>query len=228
MIRLILTAFVSILTLSLPVFLGGCSSVEPKTTGDKAFAVEFLDFKYSKVPLVHQTEQESCGAAALASVIQYWSDDSGVTVTEPQLISDYPAYSKEGYPLLQLREIALDKDLLAFGVTLDKNPLNQLLEHVGKGRPVITAMTLPKGRYFSKDLPLIETFDRRAIMGPGDRWKNHYVVVMGSSSGELLLMDPQYGYVSIGKGDFMEYWKQQGYSALIVSAKPQGVQVAKN
>lgn len=219
------TLIVVFVGLLMALSLTGCSS-GPKLASDKSFAVEFLDFKYSKVPLVNQTEQSSCGAAALTSVIQYWTEAKDVT--EPQLIASYPPQSKEGYPLLQLRQIALDQDLLAFGVTLDRDPLNQLSEHLEKGRPVITALTLPRGRYFGDNLPVIETFDRRAIAGFGERWKNHYVVVMGQSSRDFMLMDPQYGYVSVGKGDFLEYWKRQGYSALILSAKPQGVQVAGN
>jgi len=221
--KLNLLGYMFILPLAL--ILSGCSS-GPQLASDKSFAVEFLDFKYSKVPLVNQSEQRSCGAAALTSVIQYWTETG--EVTESQLLASYPPESKEGYPLLQLRQMALDQDLLAFGVTLDRDPLTQLSEHLEKGRPVITALTLPRGRYFGDNLPVIETFDRRAIAGFGERWKNHYVVVMGQSSRDYMLMDPQYGYVSLGKGDFLEYWKRQGYSALIVSAKPKGVQVAGN
>jgi predicted double-glycine peptidase len=199
----------------------GCATSSPDSTGDHEFAVRYADYTYCDVPQTKQSAQRSCGAAALNSVIHYWNPDS--TATEPGLIKTYPAESKQGYPLLQLKKIAEAEGLLSFALGMDQDPLGQVIAHVSEGRPVIAALELPKGRYFETNVPVIETTDRRTVTGLGDKTKAHYVVVMGTSRDRVLLMDPQYGYVDISQGDFVGFWKAMGYPALVCSEKPSGL-----
>lgn len=200
----------------------GCATSSPDSTSDAAFAARYADFTYCEVPQIKQSSQKSCGAAAMTSVIKYWNAES--TVTEPALIKNHPPESKQGYPLLQLKDVAEAEGLLAFALGMDREPLGQVLEHVAAGRPVIAALELPKGRYFGDAVPVIETIDRRTVTGLGDKTKAHYVVVMGASADRVLLMDPQYGYVDISQAEFTLFWKAMGYPALVCSAKPAGLQ----
>jgi predicted double-glycine peptidase len=200
----------------------GCATSSPESTEEAEFATRYADFTYCEVPRIRQSAQKSCGAAALTSVIHYWRADS--QVTEPGLIKAYPADSKHGYPLLQLKEVAEAEGLLAFALGMDREPLAQVIEHVAAGRPVIAALELPKGRYFQNTVPVIETTDRRTVTGLGDKIKAHYVVVMGTSRDRVLLMDPQYGYVDISQAEFNLFWKAMAYPALVCSEKPAGLQ----
>jgi predicted double-glycine peptidase len=207
-------------------WLTGCassSSSSSTTKDDRAFASRFSAFHYCKAPEIEQSTQRSCGAAALASVIQYWREDG--TPKEKHLVATYPPQSEVGYPMTQLKDIATREHVLAFAVTLHADPMKQLSQEVRKGRPVITALELPKGRYFGGQIPLIETLDRRTVTGLGESWKSHYVVVMGDSMDNVLVMDPQYGYVTLSKTQFEQFWKKKGYAALVCSAMPSGVQV---
>lgn len=203
-------------------FSAGCATSSPDSPADADFSKRYAGFDYCEVPLTKQTSQKSCGAAALASVIRYW--DPGSSVTEPGLLQGHPPSSKQGYPLLQLKEVAESEGLLAFALGMEREPLKQVLEHLAAGRPVIAALELPKGRYFGETVPVIETVDRRTVTGLGEKTKAHYVVVMGSSASRVLLMDPQYGYVDIDRGEFVQFWKAMGYPALVCSERPAGLQ----
>jgi predicted double-glycine peptidase len=200
-------------TLALPGI--GCAV---KTTHSDAFKEKYKGFRYCSVDAVKQSEQLSCGAAALTSVLNYWKEDEQPAFDEKELIRDNPARSDEGYPLLQLREMALDRGFAAFAVTLNEDPWKQLFEHVDAGRPVIAAIDCPRGRYFGKKVPLVETLDRRAVMSTGNEWKSHYVVVMGRNYSDVLFMDPEYGIVRTRRGDFLSFWRRQNYAALICSS----------
>lgn len=197
---------------------GGLAGCAVKTTDSDKFKDNHKGFRYCSVDAVKQSKQLSCGAAALTCVLNYWREDGQPAYEEKDLIEGNPARSEEGYPMLQLREMALDHGLVAFAVTLDEDPWSQLLEHLDAGRPVITAIECPRGRYFGKSIPLVETLDRRAIMSTGNEWKSHYVVVMGRNYRDVLFMDPEYGIVRTDRDDFMAFWRRQDYAALICSS----------
>lgn len=196
----------------------GASGCRVTSTDSDAFKDNFKGFRYCSVDAVKQSEQLSCGAAALTCVLNYWKEDDQPAFTEADLIADNPPRSDEGYPLLQLREMAIERGFPAFAVSLDKDPWKQLFEHVDAGRPVITAIDCPRGRYFGKKVPLVETLDRRAVMSTGNEWKSHYVVVIGRNYRDVLFMDPEYGIVRTHREDFLAFWRRQDYAALICSS----------
>jgi len=196
-----------------------CSSAR-KSTEQKSFKKRYKNYRYCDLTAVKQSTQTSCGVAALTSVLNYWKHENQPELTEKELAAQYPAKSSEGYPILQLREIALRNGVAAFAVTLDENPWRQLTEHVDKGRPVITAVRLPRGRYFGKTIPLLETLDRRTLMSTGNEWKSHYIVVIGRSYKDVVFMDPEHGIVHTNRDAFMNFWRQEKYAALICSALP--------
>lgn len=206
--------------------LAGCATgpAIPFLGGKASLSEKFGDFEYCKVPVVKQNSNHSCGMAALVSLLQYWKEDS--SVSEKVLRKRYPPQSEMGYPMAQLKEIGTQEGLLAFAVTMNRDPMGQLMDHLGKGRPVLVAAKVPKGRYFGDKLPLVETLDRRVLSGLGDAMKHHYLVAMGMSAQEILLMDPQYGHVRTSRTQFEQFWKEMGYAALVTSAMPKGVKVA--
>ena len=109
--------------------LGGCVTT-PKQTEGRAFESRYEGFQYCGIDAVRQSRQASCGAAALTSVLNYWKEEEGVRYTEPELIKKYPAKSSEGYPILQLREMAMYEGIAAFALTMDTNSWEQLSDHV--------------------------------------------------------------------------------------------------
>lgn len=197
-----------------------CSSSR-KSTESKRFKKRYSNYRYCELDAVKQSSQTSCGAAALTSVLNYWKNDDQPEVNEKNLVAQYPPRSSEGYPILQLREIALENGVAAFAVTFDDDPWKRLVEHVDKGRPVITAVRLPRGRYFGKTLPLVETLDRRTLWATGKEWKSHYVVVIGRNYKDVIFMNPEYGIVHTNRDAFMNFWRHEKYAALVCSALPE-------
>ncbi len=196
--------------------LTGCITTA-KSTGGKSFDKRYSAFQYCKVDAVSQSKQKSCGAAALTSVLNYWKPDNAPAFQEKALLAKYPYRGEEGYPLLQLREMSLKEGYAAFALTMSNDPMRTLTNHVSAGRPVIVACRLPRGKYFGKNIPLIETLDRRALWASGDEWKQHYLVVIGHSYSEILVMDPQYGIVRLPRDQFLHFWKGEKYAALLIS-----------
>ena len=197
--------------------LGGCVTT-PKATSDRSFKKRYQGFQYCSVAAVRQSTQLSCGAAALVAVLNYWQDESKPGFSEKDIVRRHPARSTEGYPILQLREIAIQEGFAAFALTMDGDPWKQLGDQIDSGRPVICAVQLPRGRYYGKSIPLVETLDRRAVMTTGNEWMSHYVVVMGRTHKEVLLMDPKYGIVRIGRDEFLHFWRLEKYASLVCSS----------
>ncbi len=198
--------------------LTGCLTT-PKSTEGRNFQARYRGFNYCGVKAVKQSRQLSCGAAALTAVLNYWIEDDPARqpFEEKNLIAKYPAKSPEGYPILQLREMAIQEGFAAFALTMDRDPWNQLGEQIDNGRPVICAVNLPRGKYFGGSLPLVETLDRRTVMTTGNEWKSHYVVAMGRTNDEILLMDPEYGIVRIGRDQFLHFWGLENHASLVCS-----------
>lgn len=207
------------LTAVLLPLLAGCMLFSPKNTSKRKFGSRFKDFRYCSVTVTKQSKQKSCGAAALTGVLNYWKEDDQPDYIEKNLLKKYPPRSREGYPILQLREMAVSEGLAAFAVTLDKDPWQQLGKFVDRGQPVICAVLLPRGRYYGKSIPLVETLDRRTVMSTGSESLSHYVVVIGRNYKEVLLMDPKYGYVRVQRDAFLNFWRLEEYAALICSSR---------
>lgn len=195
-------------------------STPKRSTEQRGFQKRYQAYRYCDFTRVKQSSQISCGAAALTAVLNYWKSNDRPDFNEKALVAQNPPQSPEGYPILQLRKMALENGVAAFAVTLDENPWKQLVGHVDKGRPVITAVRLPRGRYFGKTIPLVETLDRRTLMTTGSEWKSHYVVVIGRNYNNVILMDPDFGLVHTSRDAFLDFWRQEGYAALICSALP--------
>ena len=176
------------------------------------------EFRYCPLDSVRQPSAKSCGIAALTAVMNYWDIEGEVGALEKK----YPADSDNGYPLLQLRRIATKEGLIAFALTMKERPLDQISEQLENGRPIITPVLLPRGRYFGRDFPVVGRLDATTVNPDkqlvGGTHKHHYVVVFGQSDDKLLLMDPAYGIVQVPKSEFTHYWAEEKYAALLCSS----------
>ena len=81
-------------------------SITRKSTEQKRFKKRYQNFRYCELTTVKQSSQISCGVAALTSVLNYWKSEGQPEFNEKALVAQYPARSTEGYPILQLREMA--------------------------------------------------------------------------------------------------------------------------
>ncbi|MGK0187658.1 MAG: ABC-type bacteriocin/lantibiotic exporter with double-glycine peptidase domain [Verrucomicrobiales bacterium] len=205
-----------VITLLAACSLTGCAGLgSMKTTTGTAFERRYgKDFSYVEVDAVRQISERSCGAAALACVLQYWEKP----VSAQELVERYPMQGSIGYPILQLRSMAQKEGLLAFAQTIGEQPVEKLNAQLNKGRPVIIAVECPYGRYFGKPVPVIESFDSRSVWNVGQRWKAHYLVVCGVSEDEYLVMDPAYGIVRVAKLQLLEFWSRTRHAALVCAS----------
>jgi ABC-type bacteriocin/lantibiotic exporter with double-glycine peptidase domain len=190
-----------------------CASVE-RTSRGESFASQYADFTYVELDAVRQSTQSACGAAALSALLNYW----GKPVDQARLLALYPSVAKGGYPMIQLREMAKAQGLKAFVVSMKEHPGASLRAHLAKGRPLLLAVECPKGRYFGRPLPVIESFDSETVTPLGAKYKQHYLLVIGYSPAEWLVMDPAHGIVRVQKQDLMRFWRRMHYAAMVSSA----------
>jgi hypothetical protein len=130
----------------------------------------------------------------------------------------------------QLRSIAEDEGLLAFAVSMrgsEGPPQRQLDSHLARGRPVIIAVYCPQGRYFGREVPVLGTLDARSLRpfglvptATGREKKHHYVVVIGQDPTRYLVMDPAYGIGAVSRQSLVDWWRDEGYAALVCSPRP--------
>jgi ABC-type bacteriocin/lantibiotic exporter with double-glycine peptidase domain len=189
--------------------LSGCGQVLMDTDTPE-FQDRYQAYDYCGIKAVKQTEKNSCGAACLASVADYW----GVDLTEQQIQKAYPKPLKDGYSILELKAIAVSNGLDAYMLAMSEDPLSQLRQQLAKGRPVICAVSFPQSRYFAYDVPVYGPVYRALLWSIGPRL-NHYVVVFGFDSEELLIMDPARGFVTLSSERFESSWSKKEYAALL-------------
>lgn len=199
-----------------------CCTSLPESTQAPSFTKKYGAYTYAEITPVRQSQQKSCGLAALACVLTYWDKP----VTEKALLAKHPVPEKSrGHSLQRLQAIAQEHGLLAFAVGMNTGPEppeQQLSSHIAKGRPIIVALYCPQGRYFGDPVPIIETWDASTFRplglvptADGRAYKHHYVVVFGENAQRYLLMDPAYGIVSVDKRSFLKWWKDEGYASLV-------------
>ncbi|MHC4291849.1 MAG: cysteine peptidase family C39 domain-containing protein [Planctomycetota bacterium] len=196
--------------------LSGCSSAL-QDTADPAFKERYGAYDYCGIKAVRQTEKNSCGAACLASVADYW----GVDVTESQILAAYPKAPKRGYTLLELKAISICNGLDAYMLSMADDPLTQLREQLSKGRPLICAVSLPQLRYFAYDVPVYNLLSQTMVWSIGPRL-NHYIVVFGMDAEDILVMDPVRGFVRLSHKRFESAWSEKKYAVLVCGGKKEG------
>lgn len=136
------------------------------------------------VPFVPQTG-DTCGPAALAMVLRYW----GRAASHEALADELDARELRGVAGSRLAEAARSRGLTAVAY---KGDAEQLREYVGKGRPLIVAWDMGRGRF-------------------------HNVVVVGFDGEDVVVHDPAQGASrTVARGTFEERWAGAGHWTLLV------------
>lgn len=202
------------LPVSLAVFfllVQGCRSA-PTSADGPAFERRYGEFTYCSIEVVRQSAGHTCGPACLASVLTYWGPD----ISERRLIETYPSRQQRPYFLVELRSIAEAEGLKAYVVAMDTRPHDEVEEQILNGRPVLCAVRLPRGLHLFDGVPILGATCRALAWALNPR-KDHFVVVAGLKSEEVLLMDPAHGFAAMSWRRFEAAWSKMKYACLLVS-----------
>lgn len=143
-----------------------------------------------EVPYVPQ-QKDTCGAAALAMVLQYW----GVPASHDEIKEELLQPELHGIAGSALAAFATGRGLTAVAHAGD---IGHLRDHVGKGRPMIVAWAMGRGRY-------------------------HDVVVVGFDEDRkrVIVHDPARGAARAVDADtFERRWAGAGHWTLLVAPNP--------
>jgi predicted double-glycine peptidase len=139
------------------------------------------------VPYVHQ-EKEGCGSAAIAMVLQYWSQ-KGANVPAVRIDAvriQQELYSKASHGIHASDMIRYLSES-GFSPFAFHGEWSDLKSHIEKGRPLIAAIQ------------------------PAERAALHYVVIVGLDSVDeaVLLNDPERGkLIRVERQEFEKEWKR--------------------
>jgi ABC-type bacteriocin/lantibiotic exporter with double-glycine peptidase domain len=143
------------------------------------------------VPFVAQ-QKDTCAAASLAMVLRYWGEES---VSQDAIARELLQPELHGIPGSRLTAFAQQRGLTAVAYAGDSL---QLEEYVAKGRPLIVAWRMARGRY-------------------------HNVVVIGvEEDGDVVVNDPAAGAARrIDARTFEKRWGGAGHwTLLVLPARP--------
>jgi hypothetical protein len=215
---------------------GGCAlhpvsdvNAFAQNTGSNSF--EVLDRRLEShealvLPVVHdrQTEGPSCGAHALASVVNYWRGPG--TLDGSTLFRRTPPQTPSGYSMAELMTIAQSNGLLASAVRLSDQQITQELE---RGRPVLTPVRLPsiyvqQRQLPGGDVPVVGLLRNSLIYraGRASEWTHlamvdHYLLVVGYDRDLFVVVEPVMGYRTISIDKFDRYRRPFGDAAIVFS-----------
>lgn len=154
------------------------------------------------VAFVKQRDPADCGAAALTSVGRYW----GADIATGSIFKQWaPANRSFGYSIAELRA-ASEKVGLESSRLLEQP--DYVLGLVGDGMPVIAPIAKPYERDVF-DFMLSSMLSRlivEAFVGGEEPTINHYVVVLGADAQLVYLLDPQNGYRTVTRAEFLDQW----------------------
>jgi predicted double-glycine peptidase len=174
------------------------------TTMVTAPVASFVELRYKN--MVRQSNDVSCGAAALATILNYFYDETvteesvmGGVMTTLSNVSDKEKIEKEGFSLLELKRYAEKLGYVSSGYRLeDVQRLAQL--------PV----------------PVIGLVNVRGY--------NHFVAIKGVREGKVYLADPAFGNSTRPVDGFSQEWNgivlvvlhptKEGNSTFAMDARP--------
>lgn len=215
---------------------GGCAltptpdvNAFAQNTGSNSFEVFDRSLQSTEalvLPVVHdrQTAGPSCGAHALASVVNYWRGPG--TLDGETLYRQTPPRSPAGYSMAELMAIAQSNGLLASAVRLSDQQITQELE---RGRPVLVPVRLPSIYVQQRQLPggdiPIVGFVRNTIIYRAGRVSeltnlavvDHYLLVVGYEDDMFVVVEPVMGYRTIGFDKMDRYREHFGNAAIVFS-----------
>jgi hypothetical protein len=229
-------ASLSIVLLSL--FAAGCAVSPNATIGEFAEnsgsnSFEVFDRQASSDALVldvqhdRQTSGPSCGAHALASVVNYWRGAG--TLTGNALYSEHPPADGMGYSMTELLTLARGQGLLASAVAM---PREGVIRELEAGRPVLIPVRLPSIYVQQRvlpggDIPVVG-LARGVIIGRAGAVSefgnlamvNHYLLVVGYDEDQFVVVEPVMGYRTINVDRLERYREAFQDAAIVFSGSP--------
>lgn len=223
----------------------GCATTPSATLGD--FAQRSADNSFEVfergvnspqalvLPVVHdrQTAGPSCGAHALASIINYWRGAN--TVSGERIFASTPPAAPNGYSVAELVALAHGNGLVSSAVRIPEAGLIDELEH---GRPVLVPVRLPaiyiQGNALpgenARGLDIAAGFitDRvgRVSEWTGLAMVDHYLLVAGYDEDRFIVVEPVRGFRTISATKLQRYREAFGNAAIVFSAPTQVQQSA--
>jgi ABC-type bacteriocin/lantibiotic exporter with double-glycine peptidase domain len=178
----------SVLAVIVALALAGCYRGSARTVSASDVSREQGWQLANGVPLIRQSSEHACGAAALAMVFQRWGIASG----ESEVVNASGAHDQ---PIAAgtLRDLARRKGLHAF---LIQGEVTDLVREVGLDRPVLVG--------------LVQRYTSRSY--------SHYEVVVGINqlTRRVLMLDPGRGMREDGFDSFATEWGGAGRLTLVV------------
>lgn len=180
------------------------------------------------LPVVHdpQTSPASCGANALASVMNYWLG-AGTVQGAVLYQTSPPADPSSGYSLAELMSLAQQRGLLVGAVRLGRAEIIRELEN---GRPVLVPVRAPAIYVEPRALP----GENAPVLGAAENafisrvgrvsemtrlaLVSHYLVVVGYDSDRFVVVEPVRGYRTISFARLERYRQPYQDAALVFSA----------
>lgn len=183
------------------------------------------------LPVVHdrQTSGPSCGAHALASVVNYWRGPG--TLAGDALYREHPPTDGVGYSMSELLILAQRQHLLAGAVRM---PQEGLIRELENGRPVLVPVRLPSIYIQQRalpggDVPLVGVARNALISRAGLvsevtnlTMVNHYLLVAGYQDETFIVVEPVMGYRTISFSRLARYRSAFGDAAIVFSGPPRG------
>lgn len=190
------------------------------------------------LPVVHdqQTNGASCGAHALASVINYWRGPGSVSGNAIYTATP-PANMSNGYSIAELLTLARTNGLLANGVRLNQADITRELEN---GRPVLVPVRIPSvwvqnrtlapgvtaapvvgiaATAFMQRIGRVSEFANVAMV-------NHYVLVVGYEDDRFVVVEPVMGFRTISFDRLERYRRPFSDAAIVFSGSPRAAAAA--
>jgi hypothetical protein len=215
----------------------GCSTTPTPTldafaerSGDNSF--EVFDRSVASpnalvLPVVHdqQIAGPSCGAHALASVINYWRRDAGIT--GEAIFTTTPPVQPNGYSMMELIALAARHDLLASGVRI---PEEGIVAELERGRPVLVPVRLPSIYVMPRTMPgenapivglatgIVTHRVGRMSEWTGLTMVDHYLLVVGHDEDRFIVVEPVRGYRTISFRKLARYREHFDNAAIVFSA----------
>jgi hypothetical protein len=178
------------------------------------------------LPVSHdrQTSGPSCGAHALASVINYWNGAGAVT--GDAIFTQTPPAARDGYSLAELMTLARANGLTTSAVRLDDQAIIRELE---AGRPVLIPVRVPSIFIQPWQLPganvpvigipsaVVTSRVGRLAEWTGASMVNHYLVVVGYEEETFVVVEPVMGFRTLNADRLHRYREPFGNAAVVFS-----------
>lgn len=172
-----------------------------------------------------QNSGASCGAHALASVVNYWRG-AGTVTGDAIFSATPPANAETGYSMVEITALAERNGLVASAVRLN---LPDLIRELENGRPVLLPVRVPAIYVQDRSLPgagqpIVGPVTDFAVERVGRMSEltnlslvNHYVLLVGYDRDRAVVVEPVMGYRTISFERLARYRRPFNDAAVVFS-----------